>query len=180
MRATLSDLGHYVLNHIVNRIPLVGPRMRAYQLLGVRLLDEPTGMIMLGARMVSPAKITIGGYYSVGRDTMLDARGGITIGEAVNIGSGVVLQTAHHVVDDPEFIDALAPITIGDRAWIAEGARVHGGVTVGEGAVVAAGSVVTRDVAPYTVVGGVPARYIRDRNLPRPATYRPVFRRSWL
>jgi putative colanic acid biosynthesis acetyltransferase WcaF len=180
VRHKLGDLCDYVLNHVVNRIPFVALRMRAYQLLGVRLLDEPTGMIMLGARMVSPKQITIAGYYSIGRGTMLDARGGITIGEAVNIGSGAVLQTAHHILDDPDFTDALAPIVIQDRAWIAEGARVHGGVTVGEGAVVAAGSVVTRDVAPYTVVGGVPARYIRERNLPRPATYRPVFRRSWL
>ena len=52
---------------------------------------------------------------------------------------------------------------MGDRVWIAEGARVLAGVTIGEGAVVAAGAVVTKDVDPYTIVGGVPATYIRDR-----------------
>jgi hypothetical protein len=54
-------------------------------------------------------------------------------------------------------------IVIGHDAWLGAGARIMGGVTVGDGAVVAAGAVVTRDVAPYTVVGGVPARVIRER-----------------
>ena len=69
------------------------------------------------------------------------------------------------------------PIVIGDRVWIGMNATVLGGVTIGEGAVVAAGSVVTKDVPPFTVVGGVPARPIKDRE--RELTYRLAYRPNW-
>jgi acetyltransferase-like isoleucine patch superfamily enzyme len=55
-------------------------------------------------------------------------------------------------------------VTVGNYAWLASHCIVLPGVTIGEGAVVAAGAVVATDVAPYTMVGGVPARYIKDRN----------------
>jgi acetyltransferase-like isoleucine patch superfamily enzyme len=67
---------------------------------------------------------------------------------------------------------------VGDRAWVAQNALVLPGVTIGEGAVVAASSVVTNDVAPYAVVGGAPARHLRDR--PRELTYELLLRRNWL
>ncbi|HMS72434.1 MAG TPA: hypothetical protein PKB03_05320, partial [Baekduia sp.] len=65
----------------------------------------------------------------------------------------------------------------GDRAWVALGATVLGGVTIGEGAVVAAGAVVTKDVEPYSVVGGVPAVKIGDRS--RGLRYELDYRPSW-
>jgi putative colanic acid biosynthesis acetyltransferase WcaF len=167
----------YVLNHLVNRLPFVAARQRAYAALGVGLEDHRTGMIMLHTEINGAENLHIGRNSIIGRSCVLDARGGIQIGRSVNIGSGATLQTGRHVVDCPEFSPEFLPILVGDRAWIAEGARVLAGVTIGEGAVVAAGAVVTRDVRPYTVVAGVPARYIRDRS--RELRYRLDYRVSF-
>ncbi len=163
MRATLLLLKIYVMNHLVNRVPFVAFRQRAYAALGVQLEDPATGMIMLGTIVNDPGELRIGSNCVIGRDCVLDARGGIELGRSVNIGSGASLQTGKHLVDSPDFRAEFLPIVVGDRVWIAEGARVLAGVTIGEGAVVAAGAVVTKDVDPYTIVGGVPATYIRDR-----------------
>ena len=65
---------------------------------------------------------------------------------------------------DPLFPEVLAPVTVCDYAWVGSRAMILPGVTVGEGAVVAAGAVVTRDVAPYSVVAGVPARPVGTRS----------------
>jgi maltose O-acetyltransferase len=100
------------------------------------------------------------------------------VGRSVNIGSGTSLQTGKHLIDDPEFAADFAPIVVHDMAWIAEGCRVLAGVTIGEGAVVAAGAVVAKDVHPYEVVGGVPATHIRMRT--RPMDYVLTYRRSWV
>jgi len=167
----------YVLNHLVNRLPFVALRQRAYAALGVGLEDHSSGMIMLHTEINEPTNLHIGPNCVIGRSCVLDARGGIEMGSSVNIGSGVSLQTGTHVVDCPDFSHAFLPIVIGDRVWVAEGARVLAGVSIGEGAVVAAGAVVTRDVRPYTIVAGVPARYIRDRS--RELRYRLDYRISF-
>ncbi len=73
------------------------------------------------------------------------------------------MLTLGHDVDDPGFGLKGNPVSIEDYVFVGSYSRILPGVTVGEGAVVAAGAVVTRDVDPYTVVGGVPACYIRDR-----------------
>jgi maltose O-acetyltransferase len=73
-------------------------------------------------------------------------------------------------MEDPTFPDFYRPISIGHHAWIGIRATILGGVTIGEGAVVMAGAVVTRDVPPYAVVGGVPAKVIRERT-PRNLNY---------
>jgi acetyltransferase-like isoleucine patch superfamily enzyme len=177
MPSRREQLRGYALNHLVNRLPFVSLRQRAYVALGVGLEDHRTGMIMLHAEINAPENLRIGPNCVIGRGCVLDARGGIEIGASVNIGSGAILQTGRHVVDCPDFSHEFLPIVVGDRAWIAEGARVLAGVTIGEGGVVAAGAVVTHDVRPYTVVGGVPARYIRDRS--RELRYRLDYRVSF-
>lgn len=96
------------------------------------------------------------------RRLSLPGPGGITIGNGVLIGHNVVLATLNH---DPAPARRAwlhpAPIVIGDRVWIGSNATVLPGVTIGDGAIVAAGAVVTKDVAPNTVVAGVPARLLR-------------------
>ena len=101
MRATLLLLKIYVMNHLVNRVPFVAFRQRAYAALGVQLEDPATGMIMLGTIVNDPGELRIGSNCVIGRDCVLDARGGIELGRSVNIGSGASLQTGKHLVDSP-------------------------------------------------------------------------------
>lgn len=167
----------YGLNHVVNRIPFVGPRMAWYDALGVVFEDRSRTLIMLRAEVWHPQRLRVGARTVIGRKCLVDARGGIEIGRDVNIGSQTRLMTAKHEIDDPGFAAVYEPIVVGDRAWLSLNTTVLGGVTIGEGAVVAAGAVVTRNVDPFTVVGGVPARPIRERS--RELTYELSYRPNW-
>ena len=87
-------------------------------------------------------------------------QGGIRIGDDALIGHNVVLASLNHDLDPERRATTIPqPIVIGDRAWIGANATVLAGVTIGDNSVVAAGAVVTKDVAPNTIVGGVPARH---------------------
>ena len=90
-------------------------------------------------------------------------QGGIFIGDGTLIGHCVVLATVNHDPDPESRADmCLKPIKIGKNVWIGSHATVTQGVSVGDGAVIAAGAVVTKDVPAFTVVGGVPARVIKE------------------
>lgn len=167
----------YALNHVVNCIPATAIRMRAYRAFGVWFEDVRSTTIMLGAKVEKPRLLRIGARTIVGPSALLDARGGITLGRDVNITGDVRFMTAKHDINDPDFTASFEPITVGDRVWIALGATVLGGVSIGDGAVVAAGSIVTKDVAPYTIVGGIPATKIGER--PHDLRYRLDYRPSW-
>ncbi len=93
----------------------------------------------------------------------------ITIGKNVGFGHHVVILTQSHTIGGPEYRSGTLyakPVVIGDGCWIGARATILPGVTVGEGAVVAAGAVVSRDVRPHTVVGGVPARELKELDDP--------------
>ncbi|VVS94982.1 hexapeptide repeat [Desulfoluna spongiiphila] len=93
----------------------------------------------------------------------------VIIGDRVLIGPQVMFETASHSLRYVEGVGrgmTTRPITVESEAWIGGGAIITQGVTIGRGAVVAAGAVVTENVDPYTVVGGVPAIYIRSVGLP--------------
>ena len=103
---------------------------------------------------------------------MLDARAGLTFGENVNISSNVSLYTYQHDHRDPYFrctSDNAKPIIIGNRVWLGSNVTVLSGVNIGEGAVCCAGCVVTKDVEPYAVVAGIPAKKVNER--PRDLRY---------
>jgi acetyltransferase-like isoleucine patch superfamily enzyme len=89
----------------------------------------------------------------------------IEIGKNCCIGEGVLLLTGSHNIHSSRFDLVTKSITISDNVWVATNAIILPGVTIGEGAVVAAGSVVTKDVEPWTVVGGNPARVIGKREI---------------
>ena len=90
------------------------------------------------------------------------------IGENVSISPGTWLVTGTHDINDPNFAVFFKPIVIGNYVWIGVRATILCGVTIGEGAIVMAGAMVTGDVPPYTVVGGVPAKVVGQRELHNP------------
>ena len=116
--------------------------------------------------------VVIGNHVSLNANVYLNACGGhIAIGNDVLIGPNVVLRSNDHVVaasDRPIRLQGHVSgrIDIEDDVWVAANVTVVGGVRIGRGAVVAANAVVTRDVAPYTIVGGVPAKPIGLRVAP--------------
>jgi acetyltransferase-like isoleucine patch superfamily enzyme len=178
-RLALRYLPHpdWLLNHVVARLPFVAWRMRFYQLARVEFADVGSACFMLGVEVSHPWRLKVGRNTIVGPGTLLDARGTITLGDNVNISSDTRVQTAKHEVQDPQFTASFAPVTIEDRVWVGLSAVILGGVTIGEGAVVAAGSVVTRDVPPYTIAAGVPARVIGERT--RDLRYELDYRPNW-
>jgi len=105
---------------------------------------------------------------------LLDGRTGLHVGDNVSISEQVIVFTLDHDPASPDFEERGAPVYIGDRTFVGARAVVLPGVTLGEGAVIGAGAVVTRDVAPFTIVGGVPARPIgqRPQNLVYTLNYR--------
>lgn len=115
----------------------------------------------------SPQNITIGDGSIIGDHVILDGRNGITIGSNVNFSSYVSIWTEQHDHRDPWFrcgTQKKNPVKIGNRAWIGPNTIILHSVNIGEGAVVAAGAVVTKDVPPFSIVAGVPAKIIGERN----------------
>ena len=112
----------------------------------------------------SGVNIRVGRNVFVNQNCTVYDLGGVDIGDDVMIGPNVSLITSGHPIEPSRRRDGVtaAPIVIERNVWIAAGATIIGGVTVGENSVVAAGSVVTKDVPPNTLVGGNPARVIRS------------------
>lgn len=119
-----------------------------------------------GSEIKEPYNIKIGDGSIIGDDCKLDGRNGIIIGKNVNFSTGVWIWTEQHNPQSPSFSCDYegAPVIIGDRAWLSCRTIILPGVTIGEGAVIAAGAVVTKDVEPFSIYGGIPARKIGMRN----------------
>ncbi|WP_118180502.1 sugar O-acetyltransferase [Paraburkholderia phosphatilytica] len=120
--------------------------------------------------LIPPFYTTGGVEIRVGRNVFINQNctfydlGGLDIADDVMIGPNVSIITASHPIEPSQRRSGVIakPIVIGRNVWIAAGATIIGGVTVGENSVIAAGSVVTKDVPPNTLAGGNPARVIRS------------------
>lgn len=121
--------------------------------------------------------ITIGENTAVNRFCYLDGRGPLYIGNNVNVSHYSIIHTLTHITNSPYFHAQQRPVAIMDHAWIGARAIILPGVTIGEGAVVSAGSVVSRDVPPYAIVVGNPAQVVgeRTRDLRYSTRYFPFF-----
>jgi len=111
--------------------------------------------------------ISIGQDSLVGEYSVIRGQGGVTIGDGVYTSPFTQIIAVNHVFDDPNrpFVDqgiTAEGIVIEDDVWLGAGAVITDGVHIGKGAVIAAGAVVTKDVPAHTVVGGVPARVIKE------------------
>jgi acetyltransferase-like isoleucine patch superfamily enzyme len=160
-RKLVRAVGQILFNRYGTNLP--SRHLRKWWLRGLGATLEPGCVIFAGTTVLGVERLHIGSHAQVGWRCVLDARGGLTIGHDAVIASDTQLIAGRHDIDDDEFTAYFDPITIGDHAWLATRSLVIGGVTIGRGAVVAAGAVVTRDVEESTVVAGVPARMIRKR-----------------
>ncbi|MDE7193902.1 MAG: sugar O-acetyltransferase [Oscillospiraceae bacterium] len=119
-------------------------------------------------RMFPPFYTDFGKNITIGKNVFINSgchfqdQGGIEIGNGCLIGHNVVLATINHdLYPENDRINHYAPIRLGKSVWVGSNSTILPGVTVGDWAVIAAGAVVTRDVPPLTIVGGVPAKVIR-------------------
>lgn len=159
---------HYIPNNIVNIIPFYFIRHLYYRkVMGVTIRKGSSIHLRVFIQGANPLKKRgiIGENTSIGRNTYLDLRGGLEIGNNVSISPDVKIITAQHKVDSSNFEYIAKDIKINNYVWIGTGAIILPGVEIGEGAVVAAGSIVTKNINAYEVVGGNPAKKIKERKL---------------
>lgn len=154
------------LLHIIGNIPSHHVRRFFYRVAGIKIGKGSS--IHMGARFYDTQRITIGSDTIIGEGCVMDGRDRLTIGDHVDIASEVMLYNAEHDVHDPTFRAISGPVTIEDYVFIGPRAIILPGVTVGKGAVVGAGAVVTKDVEPFAIVGGVPAKLITKRKVTDP------------
>lgn len=133
----------------------------------------------LGVETRQGRNIAVGNHCIINKNVLLDGRGGtLTLGDNVDIAQEVNIWTLSHDPHDDFHTTRGADVHIEDYVWIASRATILPGVRIGRGAVVAAGSVVTKDVSPLSIVAGVPAKVIGQRTsqLSYTLNHRPWFR----
>lgn len=145
---------------------LIGSRLRK---LRIRILRGFGAEIPLNAlvypsvRIFAPWLLKMGEYSCIGPNVEIYNKAEIEIGDHTVISQGARLFTASHDISSPNHTLITRPILVRNKAWIAAEAFIGMGVTVGEGAVVGACAAVFKDVEPWTVVGGNPAKFIKKR-----------------
>ena len=174
LRLLSGSLLQYCYNQIIANIPSRIVR-HTYLQLYLSRFGLGTG-VQLGCKFLNGRKVNLGDRNVINFGCLLDGRRyTITTGKDVSIGPEATILTLGHDPQSPTFDDRGGDVVIGDRAWIAYRALILPGITIGEGAVVGAGAVVTKDVAPYAIVAGNPAKVIGQRNpdLNYQLNYRP-------
>ena len=124
-----------------------------------------TGSVIHGSIFVkSPENISVGRNVKINAQCIFNARDKIVIADYVQISTGVTINTGGLRIEQKasERDHFKAEVRIGNGVWIASGALINAGVTIGENSVVAAGAVVTKDVPPNVVVAGIPAKIIKE------------------
>lgn len=114
-------------------------------------------------RFFKPSGVTIGDNSIIGYDAFLDGREGLHIGNCVMTGGEIAIFTQQHDMDSPTFAIVGGPVVVEDYVYLGTRSIVLPGVRIGKGAAIMAGAVVAKDVPQYAIMGGVPARFIRER-----------------
>ena len=162
----LLELEVFLLG-VVGYIPVSGIRTIFYKLSGVKIGSG--SVINFGARFYHPENIIIGKDCVIGEQIVLDGRAKLTIGDHVDIASQVMIYNSEHDINDEMFTAREEIVSIGDYVFIGPRAIILPGVNIGRGAIIAAGAVVTQNVEPFSIVGGVPAKKIGDRTNTNPS-----------
>lgn len=174
-RLTISELTNKIINrllnillelkvyllHLVGHIPSHHLRRFFYRLAGIKIGKGST--IHMYARFYDPKNIEIGEDTIVGEFAVLDGRDKLKIGNHVAIASEVMIYNSEHDINEVNFKPITGKVVIEDYVFIGPRVIILPGVTVGKGAIIAASAVVTKDIPPYAIVGGVPAKIIGER-----------------
>lgn len=167
IRVFFGGLFHFILRFIM-WLP-IHPLRRVVLKIVMHKFDMSSS-VFRNVDIRSPYRITIGSNSNINRQCVLDGRGCLYIGNNVDIAQQTNIWTEQHDYNSSSFATIRKSVVIEDYVWIASRATILPGVTIHKGAVVAAGSVVTKDVPSFAVVGGVPAKVIGHRQ--RELTYK--------
>lgn len=176
MKYFLSELRLYVCNNFISIFPSHIVRLWFYKVVMNFEIGKGSSILMRCDFDCSRG-FSIGGTSVINEGCRIDTRGGVVIGSNVSISRSVTILTADHDMDDPELLGRTKQVRIEDYAWIGTGATIMPGVVIGRGAVVAAGSLVTKNVEAFNVVAGIPAKIIKIRKSDVEYTYKASYRR---
>jgi acetyltransferase-like isoleucine patch superfamily enzyme len=175
MKSFFLGLKFFIATSLIAKFPSFRIRHWYYRnVLGYSIGKDSS--IHMGV-FVTGQNIHIGNNVVINRHIYLDGRIGIRIKNNVSISPDVYIISMEHDPNDSKFATRGGEIVIEDHVWIGSRATILPGLHIGEGAVIAASAVVTKDVEPYQIVAGVPAKYIgqRSRNIEYKCRYFPWF-----
>jgi len=177
---TKSEASQKIVNRVVNwvldlelllitfagLVPSHLFRLLIYYLAGMKI--GKNSRIHIGARFFNPVNIKVGQGTIIGDNAFLDGRDKLVIGDCVDIASEVMIYNSEHNLESEGFEAVSEDVEVDDYVFIGPRAIIMPGVKIGKGAVVAGGAVVTKNVEPFTIVGGVPAKVIGERKNKNP------------
>lgn len=163
MRAFFSELRIWICNSVISCVPSRRLRMWFYRK-HMRFQIAEGAAIHLETYFFAAAGLEMGKNSVINRGCWVDTRGLVKIGDNVSISPLVVILTADHDLNSNCFAGRTRSVEIEDYVWVGARATILPGVSIGRGAVVAAGAVVTKDVPDFAIVAGVPARTVGQRN----------------
>lgn len=155
------DFWLYILNELAYNIPIHSIRKFFYRISGIKI--GKNSYVHMWSRFYNPEGIQIGEGTIIGDHAFLDGRAPLKIGNHVDIASQVLIYNSEHDITSAGFDPIEEPVEIDDYVFIGPRATILPGVKIGKGAIVAAGAVVTSNVKPFEIVGGVPAKVIGER-----------------
>lgn len=160
MKEFISGFYHYMLE-LIMKVPF-----HSFRIFILRFFMRGIGKncaICRNVEFKTPRKINIGSNSTINPRCILDGRGGLTIGDNVDIAEEANIWSLQHDYNSPSYSTEAKEVNIEDYVWIASRATILPGVHIGRGAVVASSAVVTKDVPPLAIVAGVPAKIIGYR-----------------
>lgn len=161
-KSQIAMIGIAIHNLVYNLLPFFAVKKTYLKLTGVVIGKD--SYIHTWVRFTIPKRLKIGDNCTINFGCHLDVRGDLEIGNNVMIGHNCKIYTCGHDIDDDNFGTITGKVIIGDNVVIFPNALIMPGITIGNNAIVLNGSVVTKDIAAGSVVGGNPARLIRQRN----------------
>ena len=162
----IIDLELLILNFISCAIPFHSVRKAFYRAAGVKI--GKNSFIHMGVRFYQPSGVSVGEGTVIGDHCFMDGRASLKIGNNVDIASDVMIYNSEHDINSEGFDPLEEPVEIEDYVFIGPRSIILPGVKIGRGAVIGAGAVVTKNVEPFKIVGGVPAKEIGERKNKNP------------